>query len=435
VRVRVLGAGLLVPALLIAQQPTGYAAADSAAVARAAFRAANAAIAKHDTAAALRAVDRAAAAWPTQEGYLWARTIVAAMARDTARVVSALNAYADNGFGRDVASDARLAPLLSLSGAAGAAKRIHDNFGPLVRSTIIATTLDSAFYPEGVDANPRTGTFYIASVRHRTIAEVSPAGKSLRELIPRGTPRVGSILGVRVDAARGFIWATTAGLPQMEGYEPRDSAIAALLRIRISDGVIDKRWDLAPSPQGHTLGDLAIGANGDVYVTDSREPVLYILKRGADTLQRIVHPLFHNLQGMAPAADGRTLYVADWSHGLLRVDLATRQVTRLADAPHSSSLGCDGIVLDGNTIIAVQNGSSPQRVMRFTLNAAGTAIARADVLDRNTLLAPEPTIGTMSNGAFVYVANSQWDEYTDAGTPKPSAVLHAPVLLRIAKGN
>ena len=103
------------------------------------------------------------------------------------------------------------------------------------RSRVVATLPDSTFWPEGVDYDPRTGRYYVASVRHRTIAEVDANGK-VRELWPRDRPGVGAMLGVRVDTARAVLWATTSGIRQMEGYVAADSGIAALLRVPIADG-------------------------------------------------------------------------------------------------------------------------------------------------------------------------------------------------------
>jgi hypothetical protein len=242
---------------------------------------------------------------------------------------------------------------------------------------------------------------------------------------------VGAVLGVRVDARRGVLWATLAGIPQMHGFGRADTIIAALVRVRIADGRIERRWDLPPAPLGHVLGDLAVGPLGDVFVTDSNDPTLYRLRPNADSLEAITSPLFRSLQGMAPTPDGRLLYVADYAHGLLRVDLETRAVTRLEDAPHTTSLGCDGIVWDRGAIVAVQNGVSPARIMRFVLDSSGQRISDAQVLDRNSSIADEPTIGTVVGDEFVYVANSQWEKYTDDGRRKPGRPLTKPVLLAV----
>jgi sugar lactone lactonase YvrE len=227
------------------------------------------------------------------------------------------------------------------------------------------------------------------------------------------------------------LWATLAGIPQMQGFTRADSTIAALVRVRIADGAIERRWNLPPAPLGHVLGDLAIGPLGDVFMTDSNDPVLYWLKPGADSLEKITSPLFRSLQGMAPLPNGKIVYVADYSHGLLRVDLASKDITRLADAPGSTSIGCDGIAWDGAAIVAVQNGVAPARVMRFVIDDSRRRIALADVLDRNIAIADEPTIGAIVGREFVYVANSQWEKYTEDGVRRPERPLTRPVLLAV----
>jgi sugar lactone lactonase YvrE len=296
------------------------------------------------------------------------------------------------------------------------------------RGVLLRELADSTLWPEGVDRDPRTGDFYVASVRHRTIVRLTARG-SEHELWPRDDPRIGALLGVRVDPRKRVVWATTSGIPQMEGWTPADSGIAALLRIDARSGRIVRRWDLRVAPRGHVLGDLALGPRGDVYLTDSYAPVLYRLRPGADTLERITHPLFRSLQGMAATDDDRFVYVADYSRGLLRLRLADGDVRRLGVAAGTDTRGCDGIVLHRGAIVAVQNGASPARIVRFVLNAAGDSIVATQELDRNPALAPEPTIGTMMGDRFVYVANSQWEEFDDAGRLKPGVRLTRPRLV------
>jgi sugar lactone lactonase YvrE len=330
-----------------------------------------------------------------------------------------------------VVSGCHTAPAPSASVSAASTGQALPSAGSVVRASlprIRATLPDSTFWPEGMDYDARTGRYYVASVRHGTIAEVTSGG-SAREIIARHSLGIGSMLGVRVDPAGGVLWATTSGRPQLAGYQPADSAIAALLRVRISDGTVEQRWDLAPSPRGHTLGDLAVGPAGDVYVTDSNEPVLYRLRPGASALEPMTDSLFKSLQGLAPSPDGRWLYLADYSRGLLRVDLATKAVTLVADSTGRSLRGCDGIAWYRGDIIAVQNGASPARVIRIALDPTGAHIVGADVVDSDPAVADEPTIGAVVGDDFVYVANSQWEKYDRAGTLLPTAVLRRPVLL------
>ena len=415
-----------------AQQPTGIATVDSASVARAAWGRATKALFNHQIDEARQEVKRAAGSWPVQPAYVWAEALLAARAGDTATTLNALSAYASLGLGRPLRAESAFAPYVNLPAFAGVIALHNANGASMVRSRAVGRLADSTFWPEGVDYDPRTRHFYVASVRYGTIAEIRPNGET-RELLPRNSKAVGAVLGVRVDTTRGVIWATTSGIAQMANYVPADSAIAALLRLRISDGVIERRWDLPVIPRGHVLGDLAVGPNGDVFVTDSNDPVLYRLRPGADTLESIRHPLFRSLQGMAPTPDDGALYVADYSHGILRVNLAAKTVIRLDDASGSTSLGCDGIIWDRGAIVAVQNGiaPAPSRIMRFVLSAAGDRIARATVLDQNFEIADEPTIGTIAGGEFVYVANSQWEKYDASMKRVSSKPLTGPRLLAV----
>jgi streptogramin lyase len=413
-----------------AQTLFGIPEVDSAAVARGAWRRGQIAMRSRDYATANTELAHAAAAWPTQPAYVWGHAIAAAAADDHAAARRALTDYADFGLGNDIASDSVLAKYAGLASFRSVVAELEHNRAPMVKSRVVATIPDSTLWPEGMDFDRRGRTWYVASVRHRTIVAMKEGGES-RELWPAETPGMGAVLAVRVDTMRGVLWATTSGIPQMAAYAPADSQIAALIEVRIADGAIVHRWNLPAVRGGHVLGDVAIGPVGDVWFSDSNQPVLYRLRSNADTLQRITSPLFRSLQGIAPAPDGRIVYVADYSHGIMRVDSQTGHVSRVADAPRSTSLGCDGIVWYRGGIIAIQNGISPARVVRFALDASGMRFTHAGVIDRNSLVADEPTIGTVVDGEFVYVANSQWEKYGDDGVHKLGVRLTPPVLLGV----
>jgi DNA-binding beta-propeller fold protein YncE len=327
-----------------------------------------------------------------------------------------------------------LATLLVLSSRLATDGRAQAVIDPMravgARSRVLATVLDSTFWPEGVDADPRNGKLYVASVRHRTIAEIDPAGGT-RELLARDRGDLRSIFGVRVDTARNVLWATTSAYHQIPGYVPADSAIAALLEIRISDGTIIRRWDAPVAPGGRVLGDLAISPHGDVFLSDSNHPVMFWLHPGANTLDSIVSTHFRSLQGVAPTPDGRFVYLGDYVRGFYRVDLATRAVVHVEDPPGVSTRGCDGIIWYRGSIIAVQNGVVPPHIIRFAIDSAGTRFTSAEVIDQNAPVADEPTIAALRGADLVYVANSQWEKYDAHGKRIASKPLTAPILLAL----
>ena len=411
-----------------AQTPSGVPAVDSANVARSAWSSAVRASRQKDIKSAFANAERAASAWPTQQSFVWYSAVFAAELGDSSALRRALDRYARLGLGRDL-RDSTFDRFRALPWFRDVARRHDANRAAIANSSTRLTLSDSTLWPEGMDFDARTGNSYVTSVRHRTLVEVSRDGRE-RELWPRDRLGIGAVFAVRVDPRGNVLWVTTSATPQMSGYAPADSGLAALLQVRIGDGAILKRWDL-PATRQHALGDVALGPDGDVFITDSNEPVLYRLRPGGDTLEPLRHPLFRSLQGVAPTPDARLIYVADYSHGLLRIDLATSRVARVDEPADITTLGCDGIAWYDNSIIAIQNGVSPARVMRFRLDRAGTRVVSAEVLDRNWTIADEPTIGTIVGNQFVYVANSQWEKYSEDGARRRETKLTRPVLLSL----
>lgn len=423
--------GALVAVLLTAPLAAqSHPVVDSAAAARAAWRRALDAESKGDRPRALAETRRAAAAWPEQPFYHEALALLSARTNDTTSLLQAVATLAALESGQRVLTDSAAGRLRAAPRVATALDSLARVLAARPRSREWARLADTTIYAEGLDADPGTGAIYVGSIRHRTIYRVTPDGAPPVDLAVNRWPGVGAILGVRFDTGRHLLWATTAGLPQTRGYRPADSTIAALLAIRPEDGSIVARYDL-PSREPHLAGDLAIGPAGDVYVTDSRSPVVFILRPGATVLAEFRHPLFRSLQGVAPAPDGHTVFLADYSHGLLRWTPATGTITRVAMPWGASSLGLDGILLDGRRLYGIQNGVVPPRVVAFLLDEPGRRALALEVVDRHLPIADEPTILTRLGDLLVYVANSQWEKYDEAGGRRSGTTLAPTVLLSV----
>ncbi|MES2524267.1 MAG: hypothetical protein V4617_16335 [Gemmatimonadota bacterium] len=422
-------------AVVTASAAADSAAADSAAVARTFYRDA---LAHHQRGALDSAVVFARHAqdrWPSQSAYAVLVALLSARQSDARTLVNALDQLTRMEAGGEVTADSAIrrmtrSPSVLAEQTARAVARLERATAPMPRSRIFATLHDSTLFPEGLDIDGGTGTLYVASVRHGVVVERRANGRERR--IPLdAAQREGAALAVRLDARRTHLWITTSGIGQSLGWTPADSGLAALLRVRAADGVVERRYPLPVVPGGHTLGDVAVSATGDVYVSDSNHPVLYRLRAGGDSLEAFRSPLFRSLQGIAPSADGSAVYVADYSHGILRFDPATGAVRRVSDASGTTALGIDGLVLHGRHLIAIQNGISPMRVVRLALDSTGMRITEALTLDRQAAPAGEPTIGAVAGDAFVYVSNSGWAHYDARGRRVAGTRLAPPVIRRL----
>jgi hypothetical protein len=134
---------------------------------------------------------------------------------------------------------------------------------------------------------------------------------------------------------------------------------------------------------------------------------------------------------MALTPDQRTMYLADYSRGILRIDLASRAVALLPTSDNVLALGIDGLYLVDGRLVGIQNGVAPHRVVRLTLSPGGDSVAAGEVLERAHPRYAEPTLGVVVNHELYYVANSQWERFGDDGRIADSSALLRPTVLRL----
>jgi hypothetical protein len=417
----VLGLALAVPAR----------AQYSARVARDAWRQAVPLVRRQEWAPARAHVRRAFEAWPVQPFYVAAYASLSARVRDTAETLRALSHLADLGLPLDIAADSDFVLVRDAPALRGVIRRLAANAAPLPKSTATATLAEADFFPEGISHDSARGVWYLGSIRHRKVARITAGGTST-DIVGEGQDGLWAVMGVRADPASETLWVSTAAIPQMAGYVAADSGRSGIYAFDLPSGRLKARYLLPASAPGHLLGDLIVAPNGDVYATDSQDPVIWRVVKGSDQAQEFVrHPLFRSLQGPAMDPSGRTLYVADYSHGVLAVDLNTRAVTLLPTPARTTVLGIDGLVWHQGALLGVQNGVAPARIVRMALDAGGRRITDVTVLDRHSTVATEPTIGTVWGKSFFYVANSQWEAYDDAGRLKAGVRLEPPRILEL----
>jgi hypothetical protein len=398
--------------------------ADSAREARAAYHRAVTAYRQRDLAVARREMATAAAWWPTQQAYLEGAAQLAAIARDTADAVRWIGRLSDLGIGTVVERDTSVRALAGAPVIDAATRRLRLATGPMARSRVRLTVPDTMLHPEGIAFDARTGRWFMGSVRERRVVVVERDGTT-HDFVRAGADGIGGVFGMAVDATRRTLWVATTALPRMEGFTSADSGRVGVYGFDLDSGRLRRKaWMPRDSSTGHTFGDVAVAPNGDVYASDSQAPWIARLPLGGDSLERFAtHPLFRSLQGMAITPDGGTMFVADYSHGLLRVDLASRSVRALDHSSNATLLGVDGLYLHRGSLIGVQNGVTPPRLARFCLDATGQRVRRVEVLDRNPSLVDEPTLGAVVRDSVFYVATSQWDKFADDGRRVAGSVL------------
>ena len=421
---RLTGLVVLTPALALAQT-------DPVVESRTQYRAAVQAYEAGNYPAFLEHARAAQRLRPTHGGVSYALATAYALNGDTANALTSLRRFAALGYSADPAADSAFASLRGSRALADVEQQLARNREPLVRSTIAFTLPERDLLTEGVAYDPRDAVFYVGSVHRRKIVRMTADGQFSDFLVFGG--RDGwAPLGMKVDPARRVLWVAVAALPQSEGYAPADSNRSGLLRIDLKTGTVAGHYEIPRDGRPHSLGDLVLTRDGDVYTSDSRAPVIYRVVAGHDSLERFVEsPLLLSSQGLALSPDERRLYVADYSRGIVLVDLAARSAALLPAADTVLALGIDGLYYFDGGLIGIQNGITPHRVVRLELNREGTRLLRSLAVERAHPSYVEPTLGVLVDRELYYVANSQWERFGEDGRVVNPDSLKQPVVLRL----
>jgi sugar lactone lactonase YvrE len=398
---------------------------------RAAFQLAVKAYQAHDVPAFLAHAREAERLRPDHGGVIYTLASACALSGDTAGAFDMLRRFAKLGYTADVAADSDFARVRSLPAFEAVRGSLARNAEPVMRSRAAFTLPERDLLTEGIAYDPRTGAFFVGSVHHRKIVRVERSGR-VAEFVASARDGLWAPLGMRADSARGVLWVATTALPQMVGYDTADAGRSGVYAFDLATGALRGRYLLPRDGTAHALGDVAITRHGDVYASDSRAPVIYRVRAGAATLEEFIRsPLLLSAQGMAFDRAEQTMYLADYSRGLLRVDLETRDVQPVPAADGVLTLGIDGLYAVGDALIGVQNGVAPYRVVRLHLDGDGRRVVGADVLERARPDYAEPTLGVVVGSTLYYVANSQWERFRNDGTIEAPAELKAPLVLRL----
>ena len=356
---------------------------------------------------------------------------------NTDAAIQWLARYAATGLKYEVRSDEDLKALADTPQYRQIESAMHDRSAPISRTQEICKLPIVDLMPEDITFDPHSGAFITSSVQHHCLYRVRLPKNGIDtcavdELPMEDWARGWPILAVSLDSKRKRIWATAAALPGFSEVSGREAGKTALFALDNETGQIIRRFDLVTDGPGE-FGDMCVAGDGTVYVSDNIGGGVYRVHGDLKTasLEKIADGLF-SPQTPTLAADGRRLFVADYSIGIAVIELGTPAARKLGYLPHPDNVavtGLDGLYRFGDSLIGIQNGTEPERIMRFRLNRQQTRITSAEVIEQSTKQLGEPTHAVLVGGRFYVSANVGWEKIDDHGQLRNGGHFTPPVLL------
>ncbi|MEU4824478.1 SMP-30/gluconolactonase/LRE family protein [Actinomadura sp. NPDC023710] len=270
-------------------------------------------------------------------------------------------------------------------------------------------------YPEGIAADPRTGTMYAGSFEDGTVYRMRPGHRTAEVFLPAGADGRHTANGLKTDRA-GRLWVIDSS-SGVAVYDVRSRALLARF--------------VVPGAGARFVNDLAVAPDGGVYLTDSSRAVVYrVTPRDLDAARGgigTLSPRFDlggllephkpgdfTLNGIVADPTGRFLLTDDMLGGdLYRLDLATGAIRKVA-LSGGDMHNADGLELQDGRLWTADNIDNA--LTRWRVAPDGTR-ARLE----RTLVDPSlqvPTTLVRRHGTL-YVVRSQFDKGGPLGDGTP----------------
>ena len=291
--------------------------------------------------------------------------------------------------------------------------------------------------PEGIAYDPLDQVFFLSSLHKRKIVRVRPRTANqpaiVEDFTSQGQDGLYSTLGMKVDAERRVLWVCSAAESFMMRYSEADAGKAALFKYDLSTRRLIRKYEIGPNPP-HLLNDLALNAEGDVFITDIASGEIFTVLHDKDVLEVFIPSgRFTAPNGIAISSEGGKLFISDMPFGVYAVDVKTKFSARLPQNVGISPSGSDGLYFYKNSLIGIVNIVSERegRVARFYLDDSAESITRGAVLDCNHPVYQWPTTGVVVGDSLFYIANSQYGSFDNEHRTFPRSKLRKVVVMKL----
>lgn len=226
-----------------------------------------------------------------------------------------------------------------------------------------------------------------------------------------------AVMGIDISPDGKTLWVCTSAMEQYQDLVEEDKGKVSVLKYDLKKGKLLETFALPPN---HVFGDMIFDEKGNAYFSDGTANKLYWVseeKGELEVFKDMENDVF-NLQGLTFNDDQSSIYISDYIDGVYKLDIDTKTIQKLTTPDDVLLKGIDGLYFRNNSLVGLHNGTTPNRVIKYNLDDAGTGIVSSEIVAQSGLLG-EPTQGTLVDGKLLYIVNSPWPAYDQEGNFNP----------------
>ncbi|MEP6483571.1 MAG: hypothetical protein ABJB01_03910 [Rudaea sp.] len=357
--------------------------------------------------------------------------LVYAKMKDKTRAYDTLMRMQAQGFGYDISKDPRFDPIHGTRVWDYIVANLEVNAKPFGEGKVAFELPKTDILMTALGWDGKRKSLLVGSQRDGSIHLLDESGK-LTDFI-KATPENGlwGVDALGVDAEHRKLYVATSASPRFNGFNADNANQAAVLAFDLDSGKFAHKYTLPKSAPTRSFNSIAVSKGGQVYVADGVHKSIFKVEGTA--LKPIVqNPKLANIGAITVSDDGRTLYLVDYNAGIFGFDLAKGSPFELKYSPGQLVLG--GIVglhwYDG-TLVVVEDGMVPKRVMRLKLGDDRQTVANAMPLDVSNPAFNNLGDGVVAGEHLYFVTNRQDDLYdahgilSDAAQAEPLTIFRS----------
>ncbi len=349
---------------------------------------------------------------------------------DKSKTYDLLLKMKEQGYGVDLSDDPRFEKVTGTEAWDYVVQNLQANLKPFGEGKVAFELPKGDTLFESIAWDPKRQNFLVGSVREGKIYLADTKGKLKDFIAPADGSGLWSVYAMGVDSARDLLYVTSSSSLYFKGFRQADFNKTGLFKFKLSTGKLLEKYLLPVDQRTHTLSSITVGKDGKVFVADGLHNEIYTVEGNALKLV-VANPRLTSIRGLAVSDDGNTLYFADYALGIFGADLKSGTGFPLEhETKHLVLGGIEGLYWYAGTLVAIENGMSPNRIIRLSLSADGKSVSKMMPLDVANPAFDIPTYGTIVGNDLYFIANSQKNLYGQYGDLKDKDALQPVRIFR-----
>ena len=263
---------------------------------------------------------------------------------------------------------------------------------------------------ESLTFDEKSQSFLMGSLRDGSVIKVESNGNISRlvEPTPGGKNGPWAALSLAADSKNNVLWVASAAISQFGKVDKETSGLSGIFKYELDTGKLISSILVPENKRPTFIRDMHLTPKGDLFFIDGiKNLVLKIGKDSNDITVAFATQKYQNLRSITSDETGDILYVSDNEEGIIILSLKDQQIFNFSNKPDLNLTGISDMLFDDNSLIILQNGFKPERIMRLKLNDSKFVINRIIPIE-----AANPQFNNLSYGAVVgeglfFIANSQ----------------------------